>query len=47
MTNNSDKVHSLEASGVEVTQRVPFWVGDHAQNEQYRLTKIAKLGHWS
>jgi GTP cyclohydrolase II len=47
MTNNSDKVLSLEASGVEVTQRVPFWVGDHSQYEQYRLTKIAKLGHWS
>jgi 3,4-dihydroxy 2-butanone 4-phosphate synthase/GTP cyclohydrolase II len=47
MTNNPDKVHQLEASGVGVTQRIPFWVGDHSQNEQYRLTKIAKLGHWS
>ena len=30
MTNNPGKVHSPEASGVEVIERVPFWVDDHS-----------------
>jgi len=47
LTNNPDKVSQLERFGVEVTGRVPLWVGETQHNLAYLKTKAAKLGHFS
>ncbi|MEM9148127.1 MAG: GTP cyclohydrolase II [Pseudomonadota bacterium] len=45
MTNNPSKVAMMEASGVQVAQRVPLRVGETAFNRAYLATKAAKSGH--
>ena len=45
ITNNPEKIGQLEAFGVEVTERVPLWVGRNSHNEFYLKTKEEKLGH--
>jgi len=45
MTNNPAKIRMMEASGVEVTERVALKVGETAQNRAYLATKAAKSGH--
>ncbi|MCB2413105.1 3,4-dihydroxy-2-butanone-4-phosphate synthase [Demequina sp. TTPB684] len=45
LTNNPAKVEGLRASGITVTDRVPHHVGDHPENEAYRLTKVQRMGH--
>jgi 3,4-dihydroxy 2-butanone 4-phosphate synthase/GTP cyclohydrolase II len=45
ITNNPDKIHQLEGFGVEVTERVPLWVGQNSHNRFYLQTKAGKLGH--
>lgn len=45
MTNNPAKVAMMEASGVEVTERVPLKVGKNPHNIGYLATKAAKSGH--
>ena len=47
MTNNPDKISQLERFGVEVTERIPLWVGTTPHNRAYLRTKAAKLGHWA
>ncbi|TCI63948.1 bifunctional 3,4-dihydroxy-2-butanone-4-phosphate synthase/GTP cyclohydrolase II [Exiguobacterium sp. SH3S1] len=46
MTNNPEKVDALEACGITVVERVPIIVGEHAENERYRLTKQQKMNHF-
>ena len=45
MTNNPAKVAMMEASGVEVTERVPLKVGENPHNLDYLATKAKKSGH--
>lgn len=45
MTNNPAKVAMMEASGVEVTERVPLLVGENPHNLDYLATKAKKSGH--
>lgn len=45
MTNNPQKIETLEALGVEVVERVPLLVGRNPYNEDYMKTKARKLGH--
>ena len=45
LTNNPAKVAMLQASGIEVAERVPLAVGRGPLNEAYLATKAAKSGH--
>lgn len=45
LTNNPEKVQTLQAAGIQVVERVPLQVGEHQENAQYLRTKAAKLGH--
>ena len=45
LTNNPDKVATLQAAGIQVVERVPLQVGVHQENQHYLNTKAAKLGH--
>jgi len=45
MTNNPQKIETLQALGVDVVERVPLLVGRNPHNERYMKTKASKLGH--
>lgn len=45
LTNNPEKVATLEQAGICVLERVPLKVGENAENERYLHTKAEKLGH--
>ena len=45
MTNNPDKVKSLEDYGLTVTERVPIEVAPGKSNREYLRTKRTKFGH--
>ncbi len=45
LTNNPDKIESLEAGGVKVTERVPLLVGHVDHNQAYLSTKFERMGH--
>ena len=45
MTNNPNKVAMMEASGVNVAERVPLKVGENPHNREYLATKAKKSGH--
>ncbi len=45
MTNNPDKVESLQAEGVVVARRVPHLVTLHEHNREYMATKRRRMGH--
>ena len=45
LTNNPDKVSSLAACGVEVTDRVPHAFPSNRHNELYLKTKASRSGH--
>lgn len=45
LTNNPRKVDMMEASGIEVVERVALHVGENRHNADYLATKIAKSGH--
>ncbi|MDF7676197.1 GTP cyclohydrolase II [Neisseriaceae bacterium ESL0693] len=47
MTNNPQKVDTLNKAGIVVTERIPLHVGENAENEHYLQTKMHKLGHFS
>ena len=46
ITNNPDKVAALEASGIEVIERVSAGVEPHESFERYLRTKQEKMGHF-
>lgn len=45
MTNNPHKVEMMEASGIQVAERVPLKVGENRHNQAYLATKAKKSGH--
>ena len=45
LTNNPDKVQSLQDLGITVSQRMPLVVGVRAENRAYLETKINRMGH--
>jgi GTP cyclohydrolase II len=45
MTNNPDKLKSLDKSGVKVLGRVPLEIKPHQQNYDYLQTKQSLMGH--
>ncbi len=45
MTNNPLKVQGLRDAGVDVTERVSHWVGEHQHNSGYLAVKRRKMGH--
>lgn len=45
LTNNPAKVEGLRASGIDIVERVPHYVGLHPENEAYRRTKVERMGH--
>ncbi|WP_237164871.1 GTP cyclohydrolase II [Paraurantiacibacter namhicola] len=45
MTNNPRKVAALEATGIEVTERVPHALPDNPYNADYLATKRDRSGH--
>ncbi|CAG7613556.1 GTP cyclohydrolase II [Leucobacter soli] len=45
LTNNPDKVTQIKGYGVEVTERVPLFVGLTEQNTDYLKTKRDRMGH--
>lgn len=47
MTNNPQKVDTLKALGINVTNRVPLHVGLNPENQHYLQTKMEKMGHFA
>lgn len=45
LTNNPEKLRSLEASGIKVVERVPHQVAASPHNKHYLATKTKKFGH--
>jgi GTP cyclohydrolase II len=45
LTNNPDKVASLEACGIEVVERVPHEFAPNGVNDSYLATKALRFGH--
>ena len=45
MTNNPDKISSLEDYGVKVSERVPLTPHPNGHNIAYLLTKRDRMGH--
>jgi len=45
LTNNPAKVRMMQASGIDVAERVPLKVGENAHNHDYLATKARKSGH--
>ncbi|GFE49182.1 GTP cyclohydrolase-2 [Roseobacter cerasinus] len=45
LTNNPRKVEMMQASGINVTERVPLAVGENPHNTAYLRTKARKSGH--
>lgn len=45
MTNNPEKIRSIESQGVEVVDRVPIQVGHNLYNKHYLQTKKDKFLH--
>ena len=45
LTNNPRKVDMMQASGVDVAERVPLAVGENPHNIDYLATKARKSGH--
>ncbi|WP_370948738.1 GTP cyclohydrolase II [Amycolatopsis sp. cg5] len=45
MSNNPDKIHALESSGIRVTERVPLLMAPNDHNIGYLTAKRDRLGH--
>lgn len=45
LTNNPDKIHSLEKNGIEVIERVHIEMNHNERNAFYLETKALKMGH--
>ncbi|ABE49626.1 GTP cyclohydrolase II [Methylobacillus flagellatus] len=46
LTNNPEKVSSLQQAGLTVTERIPLVIQPNQDNLQYLLTKRDRLGHF-
>lgn len=45
MSNNPEKIAALQASGIEITERVPIELEPHEATLNYLKTKKEKMGH--
>lgn len=45
MTNNPDKINSLESFEVKVVERLPIQIEAQEKNQRYLMTKKNKMGH--
>lgn len=45
LTNNPEKVATLQQAGIQISERIPLKVGQNPENQNYLHTKAAKLGH--
>lgn len=45
LTNNPDKISSLEKNGIQIIERVHIESNHHERNEFYMATKAKKMGH--
>lgn len=45
LTNNPDKLRSLQDAGIDVVERVPHQVAASLHNKHYLATKTKKFGH--
>ncbi len=45
LTNNPAKIEALEATGLEVVERVALETGMHRENEAYLATKVSRMRH--
>ncbi|RKV72271.1 MAG: GTP cyclohydrolase II [Neisseria sp.] len=46
LTNNPEKVSTLQQAGISIVERIPLQVGENSENERYLHTKAEKLGHF-
>lgn len=46
LTNNPEKVKTLQKADIDVVARIPLQVGENIENERYLHTKADKLGHF-
>ena len=46
LTNNPEKVSTLQQAGISIVERIPLQVGVNSENERYLHTKAEKLGHF-
>jgi len=46
ITNNPRKVDDLVRLGIQVENRIPIEVGQHADNLDYLRSKVEKMSHW-
>lgn len=46
ITNNPKKLDALQASGLNVTDRIPLWGEQSEYNKRYLATKIKRSGHY-
>ena len=46
LTNNPNKVGTLEQQGITVAERLPLRVGRNVHNQNYLSVKAAKSGHF-
>ena len=45
LTNNPDKVRTLETAGITVSRRIPIEIAQTATNSSYLKTKASRMGH--
>ena len=45
MTNNPEKINSLNENGIKVTERIPVLIPSREENEFYLKTKKDRMGH--
>jgi GTP cyclohydrolase II len=46
LTNNPEKISTLQQAGISIVERIPLQVGENSENERYLHTKAEKLGHF-
>lgn len=45
LTNNPEKLKTMQESGIQVAERIPLHVGENIENQKYLATKAEKLSH--
>lgn len=45
LTNNPDKINTMELHGIHVESRVPIQMKSRSESERYMKTKLTKMGH--
>lgn len=45
LTNNPEKLKTMQESGIHIVERLPLHVGENIENQKYLATKAKKLSH--